>query len=145
MNFEKAKPEDKKDILEISNLLYIESIPQFVWNTPEYITRQIESGEYFLAKDGQKTAGIISFRERWGKMYVETLAVTKEYQLNGIGALMLDFAKKIAKEKGFRTLNICSFYEYNALDFYLKNGFSLLRKPGKYNRHKFYRFEINLE
>ena len=143
MNLRKAELKDKKDVLEISNLLYLD-IPDFVWNTEEFVDRQIRNGEYFLAEIEGKIVGIISFRQRKNKMYIETLAITNDHQSEGVGRQLVEFAKKFTKEKGFGILRACSFYEYKTVDFYLKQGFSLLEKPGIYNNHKYYRFEMRI-
>lgn len=143
MTIRKAEPKDKKDILEITNLLDF-NIPDFVWNTDEFVDRQIKNGEYFLAETEEKTIGIISFRQRKNKLYIETLAIINGYQSNGVGTQLIEFAKKLTEEKGLNILCACSFYEYKIVDFYLKQGFSLLEKPGIYNNHKYYRFEMRM-
>jgi GNAT superfamily N-acetyltransferase len=140
MIIRKAELKDKKDILEIANLLYLD-IPNFVWNTDEFVDRQIKNGEYFLAEE-EKIVGIISLRQRKNKIHIETLATTDDHQSGGIGTQLIRFAKEFAKEKGFGILRVYSFYEYKTVDFYLKQGFSLLRKPGIYNNHEYYRFEM---
>lgn len=141
MNIRKAELEDKKNILEIVNLLYLD-MPDFVWNTDEYLNRQIENKEYFVAEEDKKIVGVVSFRLRKNIMYIETLVVSKDHQSKGIGTALIEFAKKFTKEKGVNVLHICAFYEYKTVDFYLKRGFSLLDKPGVYNGHKYYRFEM---
>ncbi|KPJ71280.1 hypothetical protein AMJ50_02630 [Parcubacteria bacterium DG_74_3] len=143
MNLRKAEPKDKKNILEITNLLYL-NIPDFVWNTERVVERQIQNGEYFLTEIGGKTVGAISFRQRKDKMYIETLVVTNDHQSEGVGTQLIEFAKKFTKEKRFNVLRACSFYEYKTVDFYLRQGFSLLEKPGIYNNHKYYRFEMRI-
>jgi N-acetylglutamate synthase-like GNAT family acetyltransferase len=143
MNLKKAELKDKKDILEIANLLYLD-IPNFIWNTEEFVDRQIRNGEYFLAEIEGQIVGIISFRRRENKMYIETLAITNDRQSKGMGRQLIEFAKKFTKKKGIDVLRACSFYEYKTVDFYLKRGFSLLEKPGIYENHKYYRFEMRI-
>ncbi|KPJ57358.1 hypothetical protein AMJ49_02070 [Parcubacteria bacterium DG_74_2] len=143
MNLRKAEPKDKKNILEVTNLLYLD-IPNFIWNTDEFVDRQIKNGEYFLAETEGKTVGIISFRQRKNKMYIKTLVVINDRQSEGVGTQLVEFAKKFTKEKGLNVLRACSFYEYKTVDFYLNQGFSLLEKPGIYEHHKYYRFEMRI-
>ena len=143
MNLRKAELKDKKDILEIADLLYLD-IPNFVWNTDEFVSRQIKNGEYFLIEKEGKIVGIVSLRQRKNKMHIETIAVRNGSQLEGIGRQLIEFAKHFAKEKGFNTLRAYSFYEYKSVDFYLNQEFSLLGKPGIYNNHKYYRFEMRI-
>lgn len=143
MNLRKAELKHKKDILEITNLLNLD-IPNFIWNTEEFVGRQIRNGEFFLAEMEGKIVGIISFRRRKNKNYIETLAITNDHQSEGVGKQLIEFAKKFTKERGLNVLRTCSFYEYKTVDFYLKQGFSLLEKPGIYNNHKYYRFEMRI-
>jgi len=143
MTIRKAELKDKKNILEITDLLYF-NIPNFIWNTEEFVDRQIKNGEYFLIETEEKIIGVISFRQRKNKIYIETLATANDSQSNGVGTQLIRFAKGFTKEKGFSVLCACSFYEYKTVDFYLKQGFSLLEKPGIYNGHKYYRFEIRV-
>ncbi|MBU0546892.1 MAG: GNAT family N-acetyltransferase [Patescibacteria group bacterium] len=143
MTIRKAEPKDKKDILEITNLLYLD-IPNFVWNTDEFIDRQIKNGEYFLAETEEKIVGIISFRQRKKKIHIETLSATDDHQSEGVGSQLIGFAKEFTKEKGFSILRVYSFHEYKTIDFYLKQGFSLLEKPGIYNNHEYYRLEMRI-
>lgn len=143
MNIRLADPEDLLAIKEIASLLYIE-LPGFVWNTEDFIKKQIERGEYYVAENDGKISGIISFRERNGIMYIETLAVAKDVQARGVGSGLVDFAKRFAKENGYKILRTASFYEYGVRDYWIKQGFRLLDEPGEYSGHKFYRFELNL-
>ncbi|MDD5145373.1 MAG: GNAT family N-acetyltransferase [Candidatus Pacebacteria bacterium] len=143
MEIKKAEIGDKKEILDIVNLLYF-NIPDFVWNDPNFVEKQIKNGQYFLAEIGGKTVGIISFRMRNKKMFIETLAVALDHQMEGVGAKLIEFAKEYAKENNSSALCACSFLEYKTVDFYLTQGFSLLEQRGIYNNHKYYRFEMQL-
>lgn len=141
MIIRRAELKDKKDILEITNLLYL-NVPDFVWNTDEFVERQIKGQGYYVVEKQGRIAGIVSFRERNNRMHIETLAVANDYQSEGVGAKLIDFAKEFTREKGLATLRVYSFYEYKTVDFYLRQGFSLLLGLGKYNGHKYYRFEM---
>lgn len=143
MQLRKATFNDKKDILKIADLLYLD-MPNFIWNTEDFIDRQINGEEYFVVETEGKIVGIISFRQRKKKMYIETLAVSNGNQSEGVGTRLIEFAKSHAKERGIGVLCCCSFFEYKTVDFYLQQGFSLLDKPGIYNNHKYYRFETKL-
>ena len=143
MNLRKAEIGDKKDILEIANLLHLD-IPDFVWDKDEFITKQIKNGEYFLIKKEERIVGIISLCQRKDKMHIETIAVRNGSRSEGIGTELIEFAKRLTKEKGVNILRAYSFYKYKSVDFYLNRGFSLLGKPGVYNNHKYYRFEMRI-
>ena len=135
---------DKESILKIADLLFLNTVPEFVWNTDEFVARQINNQAYFVAEADGEIAGIMSFRQRRNKMYIETLAVAEKYRQNGISIELISFAKKYAKEKGFDILFICSFFEYNAVDYYKNQGFNLLKRESEYNGHKYHCFDMKL-
>ena len=140
INIRLANLEDVKSIKQIADLLYIE-MPDFVWNTEEFIEKQVEKGEYYLAEEGGKALGIISLRERNKMLFIETLAVARAIQSSGIGKKLVEFAKQFARENNFKVLRTTSFYEYGVKDFWIKQGFRLLDEPGEYKGHKFFRLE----
>lgn len=144
MNIRKTNLQDKHSILKIANVLYL-NMPEFVWNQDEYVTKQIQRGEYFVKEIDGRVAGIASFRKRGNKMYIETLAVHPDIQSNGIGKELIEFAKQYTKEAGLDTLCACAFFDYGNKDYYLKQGFSLLKRTGTYQGRKFHRFEMNIE
>ena len=143
MILKKAELKHKKEIIDIANLLYL-NIPNFVWNSEDFVTRQIEKGEYFIIKEDGVVAGIMSLRQRKNGMHIETLAVRKEFQSRGFGTKFIEFAKKITSEKGFDTLYAYSFSEYNIADFYVKKGFKALDYSGYYKNHKYDCFGLDL-
>ena len=145
MNIRKANPNDKDNILEITNLLKL-NVPNFVWNKDSYVERQLDKEEYFVGEDEEgKVFGIISFRKRGEAMYIETLAIKQEKQANGYGAEFISFAKQYTKNQQLNMLRACAFFDYNNKEFYLSNGFNLLRNTGSYNGRKFYRFEMKVD
>jgi N-acetylglutamate synthase-like GNAT family acetyltransferase len=141
MNIKKAELKDKKNILEILNLLYIK-MPNFVWDKEEFVEKQINNGEYYIAQENENVVGVISFRNRNNKMHIETLAVAKGHQSNGVGSKLINFAKEYTEKNNLKILCAYAFYQYNTADFYLKNGFILLKKYGKYEGNKYYCFEM---
>ena len=63
MEIIKANLNDKENIKKIADLLYIE-VADFVWNKDDFIEKQINNKEYFVAKEENKVVGIMSFRQR---------------------------------------------------------------------------------
>ena len=143
MNLRKAEAKDKKDILEVADLLHLD-IPDFVWSKDEHVTKQIKRGEYFLIEREKRIVGIISLRQRKDKMHIETIAVRNGSQSEGVGTELIEFAKDFAKKKGLNILRAYSFYKYKSVDFYLNRGFILLSRPGIYSDNKYYRFEMRV-
>ncbi len=134
---------DKKAILEIIGLLYLD-IPGFIWNSEEFVVNQIKNKEYFIIEEKNNVVAIISLRKRKNRVSVETLAVKKEFQHNGFGSKLIEFAKQFTKDNGFKTLHAYSFVEYNAANFYLNRSFKLLNNSDYYNGHEYNCFEIKL-
>lgn len=139
----RAQLVDVQHIIEITNLLKI-NVSDFVWIKPEYIARQINSGEYFLIENQGNVMAAMSMRMRNNKMHIETLAVRKEFQSQGLGSLFIAFAKTLAKEQGYTKLHAYSFVDYNMEQFYLKKGFTKLAHLGYYHNHPYQCFEIQI-
>ncbi len=140
----KASIQDKPEIVRIASFLYIE-MPNFVWNDDNFVSKQIGRESYYVAELQGKIVGIISLRQRRNKMYIETLAVDEKYRQQGVSSSLLEFAKKYTKENGLNILFACSFFEYNAVDFYLKQGFVMLPVKGKYSGHQYHCFEMKID
>ncbi len=143
MEIRKANLEDAAAIKIIADLLYLD-IPGFNFNEESFIGDYIRRGEYYVAEENGKIIGIMSVRERDGRLYIETLAVAGDIQSKGVGSKLVEFAKQIAKESGFKILRVASFYEYGVKDFYIKHGFRLLDEPGEYGGHNFHRLDFEL-
>lgn len=143
-NLRKAEQEDKENILKIIRSLHL-NMPDFIWDREDFVKKQIIQSEYFVAEIDGELAGVASFRKKRNKMYIETLAVDNKYRMRGIGSELVEFGKRLAKENDSDVLCACSFFEYEIGDFYIKRGFSLLKKPGIYNNHKYHRFEAKIK
>ncbi|OGZ72247.1 MAG: hypothetical protein A2908_03850 [Candidatus Staskawiczbacteria bacterium RIFCSPLOWO2_01_FULL_38_12b] len=143
MILRQAELKDKKEIMDVANLLYL-PIPYFIWNNESFVEEQIKNKEYFLGEDYGTVIGIMSLRQRANKINIETLAVKKEFQSKGFGTQFIEFAMQFTKEKGFDTLHAYSFNEYNMAGFYLKKGFIMLDHTGSYHNNAYYCFEKKL-
>lgn len=141
MVLRQAELKDKKEIIDVVNLLYLPSIPNFIWNREDFIDQQIKDKQYFLGEHNGIVVGAMSLRQRINKINIETLVVKKEFQSKGFGTKFLNFAAQFAREKGFDTLHAYSFNEYNMVNFYLKKGFTMLDASGSYYDHPYYCFE----
>ncbi len=143
MSIRKAEPKDLSAIQHIANVLTL-PITEFVWNSEDFIMRQVQNGEYFILEEHGEALGIISLRNLGKKIRIETLAIRDGFAANGYGRELLTFAKQYAKDQGFAVLQAYSFFEYNIKDFYLKHGFTLLDYTGNYKGHQYYCFEVAL-
>src|SRR3989344_5228708 len=136
-----AELKDAKEILEIVNSLYLD-IPKFVWNDFDFVQNQINSKEYFVIENNGMLIGAMSLRQRTNKINIETLVVKKEFQRQGIGGALIEFAKQFTKEKGVTLLHAYSFPEYRIADFYKKKGFKMLDYTGYYKGRPYDCFEL---
>ncbi|MEK7658583.1 MAG: GNAT family N-acetyltransferase [Patescibacteria group bacterium] len=143
MNIRKAELKDIKEILEITKQLHL-NMADFVWDTENFITLQIERGDYFVLEDNEKIFGVISLKFRRNGMHIETLAIREGFTSNGYGTELINFAKQFSKDRGAGALRVYSFSEYNILDFYSKNGFKLMDYHGSYDGHKYHCLEMKL-
>ncbi len=96
----------------------------------DYFTKRIKDKELYVAKIKDETVGVIVLKEKDisrfeddGKaLYIHNLATDRKYK--GIGAELIDFAKKVAlkKEKQYLRLD-CVKKNIKLNDYYEKLGF----------------------
>jgi len=132
-----------QSIVDIAKELHLD-IPNFVWDQPEFIQKQIERGECFFLEDGGEPVGVIALRERKNGIHIESLVVKKSHTAKGYGTKLIEFAKEFAKDRGHKSLHAYTFREYNILDFYLKRGFTLQEYSGSYNGRPYYCLEMKV-
>ena len=96
MIIKKANKEDCSKLLELENELFEDP-----WNM-EMILREIEENEFanlYVAKEGEILIGFIDYWILFDQADIAKIAVKKEYQNQGIGKKLLEFAlKKIDEE-----------------------------------------------
>lgn len=74
----------------------------------------------------------------WGCAYVEILWVDREHRKSGLGSRLLKEVEREVKEKGGHMIYLDTF-DFQAKDFYLKNGFELFGTLDDYPKgHKRY-------
>src|SRR3989344_1866934 len=137
MLIRKAELKDEEEIIKITDVLFLQ-IPNFVWNNEKFVEKQIKNGEYFVGEENGRLVGVISLRQRKNGMHIETIAIRDGFTANGFGTELVRFAKKFAGERGCKSLFTYSFFEYNIVDFYEKQGFGLLDYKGDYNGHPYH-------
>ena len=96
MIIKKANKEDCSKLLELENESFEDP-----WNM-EMILREIEENEFanlYVAKEGEILIGFIDYWILFDQADIAKIAVKKEYQNQGIGKKLLEFAlKKIDEE-----------------------------------------------
>lgn len=89
--------------------------------------------------DGDKPLGVMGYRVLYdyvhGKhLYIDDLVIAPEMRSKGLGAAMLKFAERVAKEKGCQGLRLCTGTENEAgIRFYQREGWTLRAHAFKKN------------
>ena len=79
---------------------------------------------YVIKDNGVIIAGITAFIYRWGILYIEVLFVKESHRHKGFGSVLLQKVEQEAKEMGSTLVHLDTF-DFQALDFYLKNGYEI--------------------
>lgn len=106
----------------------------------EFLTAVQRKGDTFLiAHMDEETAGYLhlTIRRRptnnmiWGRkvLLIEELGVFPQFRGSGIGSRLMEEARKIAAEKGCKSIELCVWnFNEEAYRFYEKQGFFVQRK-----------------
>ncbi len=143
MEIIKCTSKNIKEIVSFNNQLYID-IPNFIWNNPKWILKQIKRGNFYCLMNKGSVCGALCLiiSEKKGK--IETLAVRKDSHKNSYGKELINFAKIKLKKLKIKILYVNSFYSYNLKNFYKKQGFNIMDKPGIYEGINYYKFFMKL-
>lgn len=105
-------------ILPISSMTYI----------VKYCDKLIKHAEVFVAKQAEEDLGFIAVYANDHEQqcaFVSAIGVKEKFRGQGIGALLLNRAVEIAREKGMRRIRIeVSLQNHAALRLYSRYGFS---------------------
>lgn len=79
----------------------------------------------YVVNDNQgKFMGGIHAKHFLGILYIELLAIEKEYYGKSLGSLLLEHVEKIAKTQGCSMVYLDTF-DFQAPDFYLKHNYEI--------------------
>ncbi|WP_461533526.1 GNAT family N-acetyltransferase [Sinomicrobium sp.] len=117
-------PSTFKDILSPGQIEYMLNMMY----SEEALKKQIEvlGHRFFIAKEYDKVLGFISCEERYegDKTKIHKLYVLPETQGRGVGRVLIDCAKDVARKAGDHILSL-NVNKYNpAIRFYEKIGFT---------------------
>jgi GNAT superfamily N-acetyltransferase len=143
MEIQKADPSGIEDIVSLNQLLRVE-VQEFEGHTYGFVEREVENGNYFVAKEDNQILGAACILDRGDKMHLETLSVHQDHQGKGIGTKLIEHAKKVAVERGFNKLFVDTYCEYSADDFYRKCGFRQRPTFAKYKGKPYHVFTVDL-
>ncbi|MGX6978191.1 GNAT family N-acetyltransferase [Vagococcus elongatus] len=111
-----------KDINDEHYRLLLEADP-----SREKVESYLKQGNIYAAKIKQKLAGIMVLIPKGAKIIeIVNLSVSQEFRQKGIGTNLLQKALTLAKEKGYKTIEIgTGSTSFQQLYMYQKNGFRM--------------------
>lgn len=140
MQITKANINDLEAIVALNKLFHLD-FPEFKWDTPEWVRKEIEDNNYYVARDKSVVASLcLKMKDK--EAHIETIAVQQGMQGNGLGRELIEFAKVQSKQEGKSKLSVESFCDYGLVKFYEKCGFTKSPKLGNYKGHPYYTFSI---
>jgi GNAT superfamily N-acetyltransferase len=144
MNIIKASNANVKDIVKLNGQIHVDT-PLFQGSSPLWVEEQVKHGNYFMIKDHNTVCGAVCLLEKEGQFHLETIAVEKGHQGQGLGKQFIEFAKAKAKENGFSSLFVDTYCEYNVDRFYEGCGFRKIPTFAKYRGKPYHRFTAEIE
>ena len=103
-----------------------------IWNEEEAVINRykemIGDGISILVSSGNRTAGVLIAEKRdWNNSaYIEKLQIADEFKRTGIGSRLITKFVQLTAERGYRIIHLeTQNTNYPAIQFYLKNGFSV--------------------
>ncbi|AZA79509.1 N-acetyltransferase [Chryseobacterium sp. G0186] len=93
--------------------------------TIEAIDRYIFNSDIYLLNDGSGDIAVMALHQNNDtELEVKNIAVIEDYRNKGIGSILMNKAKEIARENGYKTLTVgTSDTGLQQIRFYEKNGF----------------------
>ncbi|MDR6488369.1 ribosomal protein S18 acetylase RimI-like enzyme [Chryseobacterium vietnamense] len=93
--------------------------------TKEAIDRYIFNSDIYLLYDGTENIAVMAlYKNNNTELEIKNIAVIESYRSKGIGSILIDKAKEIAKENHYKTLTVgTSDTGFQQIRFYEKNGF----------------------
>lgn len=78
----------------------------------------------FIAKDDDKTVGLITGHSYYKEVHIADLIIFEEYRNKHIGTKLVKTVEDYYRNKGFENINLTT-YDFQAPEFYKKCGFKL--------------------
>ena len=102
---------------------------------------------YITITHDDSVVGVLSAYIVFAEIYIDDLWIDKKYRRKGYGTQLLDYLYTQYENKGFNNINLVTS-EFQAPDFYIKNGYELeyIRKNKhnpKLTKYFFFRFFEN--
>ncbi|QBA22537.1 N-acetyltransferase [Chryseobacterium indologenes] len=93
--------------------------------TKEAINQYIFNSDIYLLHDGTESIAVMAlYRKSDTELEIKNVAVIESYRSKGIGSILMNKAKEIAKENHYKILTVgTSDTGFQQIRFYEKNGF----------------------
>ncbi|MBB6332757.1 ribosomal protein S18 acetylase RimI-like enzyme [Chryseobacterium sediminis] len=93
--------------------------------TKEAINQYIFKSDIYLLHNGIENIAVMAlYKKSNSELEIKNVAVIESYRSEGIGGILMDKAKEIAKENHYKTLTVgTSDTGFQQIRFYEKNGF----------------------
>jgi GNAT superfamily N-acetyltransferase len=87
------------------------------------------SGDFFYSYYHEEEAvGFIHLHPNQNTMKLQKIYILPEYQKLGIGKIFIGFCERLCRDKRFEELELQVNRENSAVNFYLKNGFTIIKE-----------------
>ncbi|WP_431612110.1 GNAT family N-acetyltransferase [Chryseobacterium sp. 'Rf worker isolate 10'] len=93
--------------------------------TKEAINQYIFNSDIYLLQNGTENIAVMAlYKKSNSELEIKNVAVIESYRSKGIGGILMDKAKEIAKENHYKTLTVgTSDTGFQQIRFYEKNDF----------------------
>ncbi|MEK7607990.1 MAG: GNAT family N-acetyltransferase [Patescibacteria group bacterium] len=140
MRIRKARHNDVSAIQKIAATELKLDFVGFRLHWPTTIKEAVSGGRYFVAVSEKGIIGIMCVTPHARYVEIDTLAVRGDHKRRGVGEALISFIKEKAKKSGLKFISVGSFYEYRALGFYKKLGFTR-EDRGSWRGHPYHYLE----
>lgn len=117
-----ATRNDLNAIIEINKQLSIRDLPEFLYDSPTWIEKHIQAGNFYVVKNNGEIMGAISFEPEGDEFYIASLAVHALHQNEGYGTRLLMFAEHQAILQRKKKITGESLIAFGLQAYYEKMG-----------------------
>lgn len=139
----RAGEESLGDIIKLNKLFSLD-FDWFIWDSQDYVENELRNNAYYVLKDYGRVHGAMCLKMNGDEAFIETIAVDRKKQRNGLGRKLIEFAKEFSQMNGKSKLIVESFCDYDLKDFYQKCGFICDPKKSYYEGYPYFSFSMKL-
>ena len=139
------RPLQPDDLPHIKNIALALHPKWFDTNAMIHIPIDAQLGKSFVAEDQNTICGFIILSSLEGVVWINWMGVDPEYQGQLIGTNLLTYIENVLTKLGVKELRINTVVEQvpkdgtydRTVQFYLKNGFAIVKKEEQQTFHEF--------